>query len=170
MPGAAGCFSGYYAWLRGPSSQRALEDARQTGLIRQAWPDGGKVHAYRKLTDGLRDQGERVFRNRVARLAGLAGIAAQIGYKQRPGRYGGKPAVVASNPLDRQFEVDGPDKVWVTDITSITTHEGRIYLAVGVDLFSRRVVGWSTQPRMKTELDCRHCSPPSGGVSPKPRS
>ena len=52
-------------------------------------------------------------------LRALAGIAAQIGYKRRPGRYGGKPAVVADNTLDRQFEVDAPDTVWVTDITYI---------------------------------------------------
>ena len=52
--------------------------------------------------------------------------AAQIGYKRRPGRYGGKPAVVADNTLDRQFEVDTPDRVWVTDITYIRTHEGLV--------------------------------------------
>jgi len=145
-------FSGFYAWLKEPLSQRTQEDARQTELIRQAWNDSGKVYGYRKLTDDLRDQGEQVSENRVARLAGMAGIAAQIGYKRRPGRYGGKPAVIASNGLDRQFEVDVPDKVWVTDITYIKTHEGWLYLSVVIDLFSRRVVGWSAQPRMTTDL------------------
>ena len=145
-------FSGFYAWLKEPLSLRAREDARQTELIRQAWTDSGKVYGYRKLAHDLRDQGEQVAKNRVARLAGLAGIAAQIGYKRRPGRSGGKPAVVASNSLDRQFEVDAPDRVWVTDITYIKTHEGWLYLAVVIDLFSRRVVGWSAQPRMTTDL------------------
>ena len=145
-------FSGFYAWLKEPLSRRALEDMRQTDLIRQAWSESGKVYGYRKLADALRDQGERVSENRVARLASLAGILAQVGYKRRPGRYGGKPAVVASNTLDRQFEVDAPDKVWVTDITYIKTHEGWLYLAVIIDLFSRRVVGWSAQPRMTTDL------------------
>lgn len=145
-------FSGFYAWLKEPLSRRALEDMRQTDLIRQAWSESGKVYGYRKLADDLRDQGERVSENRVARLASLAGILAQVGYKRRPGRYGGKPAVVASNTLDRQFEVDAPDKVWVTDITYIKTHEGWLYLAVVIDLFSRRVVGWSAQPRMTTDL------------------
>lgn len=145
-------FSGFYAWLKEPLSRRAQDDARQTELIRQAWSESGKVYGYRKLTDDLRDQGEQVSENRVARLAGLAGILAQVGYKRRPGRYGGKPAVVASNTLDRQFEVDAPDKVWVTDLTYIKTHEGWLYLAVVIDLFSRRVVGWSVQPRMTTEL------------------
>jgi putative transposase len=145
-------FSGFYAWLKEPLSRRALEDVRQTDLIRQAWSDSGKVYGYRKLADDLRDQGEQVSENRVARLASLAGILAQVGYKRRPGRYGGKPAVVASNTLGRQFEVDAPDKVWVTDITYIKTHEGWLYLSVVIDLFSRRVVGWSAQPRMATEL------------------
>lgn len=93
--------SGFYAWLKGPLSQRAQEDLRQTELIRHAWADSGKVYGYRKLHDDLRDQGEQVCENRVARLASLAGITAQIGYRRRPGRYGGKPAVVAANALDR---------------------------------------------------------------------
>ena len=145
-------FSGFYAWLKEPLSLRAQDDVRQTALIRQAWSDSGKVYGYRKLADDLRDLGEQVSENRVARLASLAGILAQVGYKRRPGRYGGKPAVVASNTLDRQFEVDAPDKVWVTDITYIKTHEGWLYLSVVIDLFSRRVVGWSAQPRMTTDL------------------
>lgn len=109
--------SGFYAWLKEPLSQRARDDERQTELIRQAWGDSGKVYGYRKLTDDLRDQGEQVSENRVARLASLAGISAQIGYRRRPGRYGSKPAAVATNALDRQFDVDEPDRVWVTDIT-----------------------------------------------------
>ena len=145
-------FSGFYAWLKESLSQRALEDVRQTDLIQQAWADSGKVYGYRKLHDDLLDQGEICSENRVARLASLAGIAAQIGYKRRPGRYGGRPAIVADNTLDRQFEVDAPDTVWVTDITYIKTHEGWSYLAVVIDLFSRRVVGWSMQSRMTTDL------------------
>lgn len=144
--------SGFYAWLKEPLSQRAQDDERQTALIRQAWTDSGKVYGYRKLTDDLRDQGEQVSENRVARLASLAGISAQIGYRRRPGRYGGKPAVVVTNALDRQFDVDVPDRVWVTDITYIKTHEGWLYLSAVIDLFSRRVVGWSAQSRMTTDL------------------
>ena len=144
--------SGFYAWLKDPLSLRAQEDLRQTMLIWQAWTDCGKVYGYRKLHDDLRDQGETCSENRVARLAGLAGIAAQIGYKRRPRSYGGKPAVTAENTLDRQFEVGAPDTVWVTDITYIKTLEGWLYLAVVIDLFSRRVVGWSMQSRMTADL------------------
>ena len=90
--------------------------------------------------------------NRVARLARLAGIKAQIGYKRRPGSYGGKPSFIADNRLDRQFDVGVPDRVWVTDITYIRTQEGFAYLAVVIDLYSRRVVGWSLQNRQTTDM------------------
>jgi len=103
--------SGFYAWLREPLSQRALEDQRQTVLLKQAWGDSGKVYGYRKLADDLRDQGETCCENREARLANLAGFAPRIGYKRRPGQYGGRPAVVIDNALDRQFEVAAPDSV-----------------------------------------------------------
>ena len=94
----------------------------------------------------------------------MAGIAAQVGYKHRPGRYGGKPAVVATNSLDRQFEVDSPDRVWgeplsaigprtmASDITYIKTHEGWLYLSVVINLFSRHVVCWSAPSRMTVDL------------------
>jgi putative transposase len=144
--------SGFYAWRRNPLSRRAREDARQTELIRKAWKDSGQVYGYRKLHDDLLDQGETYCPNRVARLAGLAGIKAQIGYKRRPGIYGGRPSVVVDNTVDRQFDVDVPDKAWVTDITYIRTLEGFAYLAVVIDLYSRRVVGWSMQSRQTTDV------------------
>ena len=144
--------SGFYAWLKNPQSKRAQEDARQTELIRQAWKESGKVYGYRKLHDDLLDQGETCCLNRVARLAGLAGIKAQIGYKRRPGVYGGKPSVIVDNTLDRQFDVDAPDRVWVTDITYIRTLEGFAYLAAVIDLYARRVVGWSLQSRQTADI------------------
>ena len=167
--------SGFYAWLREPFSQRALEDQRQTKLMETAWDDSGKVYGYRKLHDDLCDLGEDISPNRVWRLARLAGIRAQIGYKKKPGSYGGSPAVVADNTLNREFDVDAPDQFWVTDITYIRTHEGFLYLAVVIDLFSRRVIGPSRglqanrcraagQCRAAPTLTCRckPCSWPSG--------
>lgn len=144
--------SGFYAWLKSPFSKRAVEDERQTELIKDAWEDSGKVYGYRKLHDDLCDQGETCCPNRVARLARLAGIKAQIGYKRRLGKYGGKPSVVVNNTLDRQFNVDAPDRFWVTDITYIKTYEGFSYLAVVIDLYSRKVVGWAMQSRQPTDL------------------
>jgi len=144
--------SGFYAWLKNPLSKRAREDARQTEFIRMAWKDSGKVYGYRKLHDDLLDQGETCCPNRVARLASLAGIRAQIGYKRRPGSHGGKPSLVVDNTLDRQFDVDAPDRIWITDITYIRTLEGFAYLAVIIDLYSRRVVGWAMQSRQTTDV------------------
>ncbi|WEF25933.1 IS3 family transposase [Paracoccus sp. S3-43] len=144
--------SGFYAWLQAPVSARAQEDRRQTELLQKAWAESGKVYGYRKLHDDLVEQGESICPNRVARLTQLAGIKAQIGYKRRPGSYGGKPSVVVDNTLDRQFNVEAPDKVWVTDITYIRTQEGFAYLAVVIDLYSRRVVGWSMQSRQTTDV------------------
>ncbi len=90
--------------------------------------------------------------NRVARLARLAGIKAQIGYKRRPGSYGGKPSLVVDKTLDRQFDGVLPNRTWVTDITYIKTLEGFAYLAVVIDLYSRRAVGWSIQSRQTTDV------------------
>ena len=82
----------------------------------------------------------------------MAGINAQIGIKRRPGKYGGKPSVVVDNSLNRQFDVDAPDRFWVTDITYIKTYEGYSYLAVEIDLYSRKVVGSAMQSRQPTDL------------------
>ncbi len=144
--------SGFYAWVKKPISHRALEDERQTKLLKDAWEESGNIYGYRKLHDDLCDLGETCCPNRVARLARLAGISAQIGYKRRLGKYGGKPSVVVDNTLDRQFDVQAPNSVWVTDITYIKTHEGFSYLAVVIDLFSRRIVGWAMQSRQPTDL------------------
>jgi len=72
-------FSGFYAWVKEPLSQRAQEDLRQTDLIRQAWTHSGKVYGYRKLDDGLLDQGQVCSEKRVARLASLPRIAITVG-------------------------------------------------------------------------------------------
>ena len=143
--------SGFYGWVNNPLSTRAVRDARQTVLIKDAWEESGKVYGYRKLHDDLIEMGEQISANRVARLARLAGVQAQIGYK-KPGKYGGKPSVAVDNTLDRQFSVDAPERAWVTDITYIRTNEGFAYLCVVLDLFSRRVVGWALQSRPTTEL------------------
>ena len=144
--------SGFYAWIKNPLSHRAREDVRQTKLIEEAWNDSGKVYGYRKLHDDLVELGETSCPNRVARLARLAGIRAEIGYKRKPGKYGGRPSVVVDNTLDRQFDVTAPDTAWVSDITYIKTYEGFLYLAVIIDLYSRRVIGWATQSRQPTDL------------------
>ena len=144
--------SGYYAWCAHPESARAIEDRRLLGPIRQSWLESGTVYGYRKVWDDLRHLGERCGKNRVYRLMYQEGIRAQVGYGRRPGTRGGAVSVVAPNHLQQQFDVSAPNRVWVTDITYIRTHEGWLFLAVVLDLFSRQVVGWSMQPRMDREL------------------
>ena len=129
--------------------------------MKKAWKDSGKVYGYRKIYDDLIDMGEAVSENRVARLARIAGIQTQIGYKKKPGVYGGKPSVVVDNSLDRQFGVDAPDRVWVTDITYLRTHEGFAYLCAVIDLFSRRVVGWAVQSRQTCPAGCGYATQPA---------
>lgn len=143
--------SGYYAWRAEPFSERGKADQRLAGLIKQSWLESGGVYGYRKITEDLRDLGERCGKHRVYRLMRAEGLRSQTGYRRRKGRYG-KPAVVAPNRLEQQFDVQAPNQVWVTDITYIRTHAGWLYLAVVLDLFSRQVVGWSMQSRIETEL------------------
>ena len=80
-----------------------------------------------------------------------AGIKAQVGFRSPHARKG-EASIVTPNRLKRQFNPDSPDERWVTDITYIRTHEGCLYLAVVVDLFSRKIIGWSMQPRMTKEI------------------
>ena len=144
--------SGYYAWRAKPQSHRAIDDQRLLGLLKQAWLESGGVYGYRKLTLDMRDLGESCSKHRVARLLRCEGLKAQRGYGKRPRVRGGAPAVVAPNLLSQQFTVDAPNKAWVTDITYINTHEGWLYLAMVIDLFSRQVVGWATGSRIDTQL------------------
>jgi len=80
-----------------------------------------------------------------------AGIKAQVGYRSPRARKG-EASIVSPNRLQRQFNPDAPDKRWVTDITYVRTHEGWLYLAVVVDLFSRKIIGWSMQSRMTKDI------------------
>ncbi len=144
--------SGYYAWLRNPHSQRHHEDQRLLTLVRPSWFESGRVYGYRKVHHDLRALGEICSRHRVARLMRGQGWRAQVGYRRRPGSYGGAAHNVVTNVLDRQFDVAAPNMAWVTDITYIRTYEGWLYLAVVVDLFSRQVVGWSMDSRMSKDL------------------
>lgn len=143
--------SGYYAWIKQPQSRRASANVRLTGLIKQFWLESGAVYGYRKIYSDLREYGEYCGEARVYRLMRAAGLRAQIGYR-RPRHRSGQPHVVVPNRLQRQFNPATPDAAWVTDITYIRTHEGWLYLAVVLDLFSRKVIGWSMQSRITKEI------------------
>ena len=144
--------SGFYAWLKQPKSERAVEDDRLIGLIKHSWLESCCVYGYRKILSDLKDQGETCSKHRVAKLMKREGLKAQVGYGKRRGKLGGNPAHVAPNILDRSFSPEAPNQSWVTDITYIKTHEGWLYLAIVLDLYSRAVVGWSMNSRMESEL------------------
>ena len=143
--------SGYYAWLKKPISKTARENQKLSGLIKQFWLESGGVYGYRKIHYDLKDIGEACGVNRVHRLMKANGLKSQRGYR-KPRSYAGTPSVVAANTLARQFNPIEPNQSWVTDITYIRTHEGWLYLAVVIDLFSRLVVGWSMKSRIATDL------------------
>ncbi|WP_114506561.1 IS3 family transposase [Klebsiella quasipneumoniae] len=143
--------SGFYAWLQQPHSQRHQADLRLTGQIKQFWLESGCVYGYRKIHLDLRDSGQQCGVNRVWRLMKRVGIKAQVGYRSPRARKG-EASIVSPNRLQRQFNPDAPDERWVTDITYISTHEGWLYLAVVVDLFSRKIIGWSMQSRMTKDI------------------
>ena len=142
--------SGYYAW-HNPHSKRHKANQRLVGLIKQFWLESGGVHGYRKIHSDLRDVGEACSINRVYRLMRPEGLKAQVGYR-KPRHRGGDGHIVVPNRLQRQFNPMAPDGAWVTDITHIPTHEGCLYLAVVVDLFSRKVIGWSMQSRITKDI------------------
>ncbi|MGS8275767.1 IS3 family transposase [Escherichia coli] len=143
--------SGFYAWLQQPHSQRHQADLRLTGQIKQFWLESGCVYGYRKIHLDLRDSGQQCGVNRVWRLMKRVGIKAQVGYRSPRARKG-EASIMSPNRLQRQFNPDAPDERWVTDITYIRTHEGWLYLVVVVDLFSRKIIGWSMQSRMTKDI------------------
>ncbi|WP_394245669.1 IS3 family transposase [Vibrio astriarenae] len=144
--------SGYYAWLHEPESRRDKEDKRLLKLIRSSYDASFGIYGYRRITLDLRELGESCGKNRVYRIMKSQGIAAVRGYKQhRNGRYG-RPSIVVPNHLNRKFTTTQPDKAWVTDITYIRTWQGWLYLAVVLDLYSRKVVGWSMKPTLAKEI------------------
>jgi putative transposase len=144
--------SGFYAWKQEPISLRAKDDQCITGMNKQCWLESGAVYGYRKVTSDMRDLGEACGKHRVARLMRMQGLCSKTGYGRRPGGHAGKPSDVSPNLLQRQFDALKPDKVWVTDIMYLRTHEGWLFLAVVMDLFSRQIIGWSMSERMTSDL------------------
>lgn len=143
--------SGFYAWLKEPQSARAQEDDRLLGMIRDFWQASQGAYGSPRIFADLREAGERCGENRVARLMRANRIHA-LASTPRPRYRAGRPALVAPNRLQQDFSATRADQVWVTDITYLRTHEGWLYLAVVIDLYSRMVVGWSMKPTLAREL------------------
>lgn len=143
--------SGFYSWIKSPLSPRAKENLRLTNLIRHFHRKSDGIYGSPRIFKDLREIGEVCSENRVARLMKKAGIQAVRGYKKRKYRYS-KPSEAYPNRIEQQFEVELPDQVWVTDITQFRTLEGWLYLAVVIDLYSRRMIGWSMKPTIHRDI------------------
>lgn len=143
--------SGYYDWRHCRPSDRDVADAWLTNTILAVHADSrcsyGSPRVHAELRLGL---GVRCGRKRVARLMRQAQIAG-IGHRRKKGRHRPAPAV-HDDLVRRHFVVDGPDRLWCTDITEHPTGDGKIYLAAVEDVFSRQIVGWSIADHMRTEL------------------
>jgi putative transposase len=143
--------SGYYDWLNHPISNRAQEDARLLRLIRASFVASHGIYGAPRVFLDLREAGETCSKHRVERLMRESGLRALHGYRTRRVNVG-KSALLIPNVLKRQFTVSKPNRVWVTDITYIRTWQGWLYLAVVMDLYSRKIVGWATRATIHREL------------------
>ncbi len=143
--------SGFHAWLTRAPSQRARDDDEIGARVRASHVGSYRTYGARRVWHDLLAEGISCGLHRIERLM------RQQGLRARPRRRGlpkdhGERSVIAGNVLDRQFTADRPNQKWVADFTYIWTAEGWLYVAAVIDLFSRRVVGWSMSDTMTAQL------------------
>jgi putative transposase len=144
--------SGFYAWLRRGPSEREQQDQALAEEIHEIHRKSRRAYGSPRIYRALRSQGHGCGRHRVARimrLEGLQGCSKQRFYRTATTRSERK---AAPDLLERVFEVDAPNRAWVGDITQIRTREGWLFLAVILDLYSRKVVGYATSHQPRAEL------------------
>lgn len=147
--------SGYYHWLGRPESRRAREDRELLVHIRRVHLENRRAYGSVKTWRELCDRGVACGKHRVARLRKRDGIEAQRKRRFRLTVENHNTAPAAPNLLRRQFAAAQPDRIWVGDMTFIRTRAGFLYLAVLLDLFARRIVGWSMHERPNLEVTLR---------------
>lgn len=145
--------SGYYAWRERPPSEHEREDAKLAALIQRLFSEHRQVYGSPRIHAALAQLGIHVGRKRVVRLMQGLGLSALPNKRGKPQTTSADPsAKYAPNLLDRDFTAQAPNSKWVTDSTMIATREGWLYLAVVLDLFSRRVIGWAMGETEDAEL------------------
>jgi len=144
--------SGYYAWRDRPPSRRTQQDALLTEKIREIHSRSRETYGYPRVHAELRSLGIGCGRRRVARLMKVAGLRGCMRGKKRATTRRDPRAAPAPDLLRRNFVACQPNKIWLADITYVPTQEGFLYLAFILDTHSRRIVGWSMAPHMRTEL------------------
>ncbi len=145
--------AGFYEWMGRPESHRARVNRALLAAIRDSFEQSDRTYGSPRVWRDLIAWGHSCSENRVARLMLAAGLQARRKRRRLPGDTGMRPEhSIAPNLLDRQFEATAPNQRWVADFTYIWTQEGWLYFAVVLDLFSRRIVGWSMNHEMTAQL------------------
>ncbi len=144
--------SRYYHWIKSPKTEREKENEQLIATLKDLFEKGRGSYGTRRLKNKFSEQGITVSRRRIGRLMVQAGLWCKTKkrFKVTTDSKHNKP--IAPNLLKRQFTVSEADRYYVGDITYIQTQEGWLYLAVVIDLFSRKIVGWSMDHRMKAQL------------------
>ncbi len=144
--------SGYYAWTKRKASTRQADDMIMLAHIRAEFSTSNETYGSPRMHAELTESGLAIGLHRVARLMSDNGMKARqkTRFKKTTDSDHGGP--VATNVLDQDFTAEGPNEKWGVDISYVWTTEGWLYLAIVLDLFSRRIVGWSTSDRMKRTL------------------
>jgi putative transposase len=146
--------SGYYAWKHRPPSGREQSNRLLAAEIKRVFDDEKGRGGAPRVARRLQDEGTPAGRHRVARIMRDNGWRAKAARKYKATTNSKHSLPVAPNLLEQDFRADKPDQKWVSDITYIWTDEGWLYLAVVLDLYSRRVIGWAIAERMTATLVC----------------
>lgn len=144
--------SGYYAWLQRPPSVRSIENEELLGEIEQIHKDSRESYGRPRIYAELRDNGRIVNHKRVGRLMRVGGLRGVTRRRKWRTTTRDKDARPAPDLVDRNFAATGPDQLWVADITYVPTGAGFLYLAVVLDAWSRRIVGWAMASHLRTTL------------------
>ena len=144
--------SGYYAWLKRPRSARAVANGTLLKRIEEIHEESDSTYGAPRIHAELRAEGDGASRNRVARVMREAGIEGVSRRKWTKTTVRGEDTRPAPDLVDRDFTATGPDQLWVADITYIPTWAGFLYLAIVLDVWSRRVVGWAMETHLRAEL------------------
>lgn len=144
--------SGFYAWQQRPDPSGWTQEDELRLTMRTLHAESKGLYGVRKMQRALVRQGWRVNHKRVARLMRSEGLQSRRRRRFRVTTQSNHMLPVAPNVLNRDFNPSKPNQIWVSDITAVWTQEGWLYLAVVIDLFSRRVIGWAMMTRMTRDL------------------
>jgi len=160
--------SGFHAWLKRPISARASYDAKLVLEIDKSFKASDRTYGARRVWRDVLEDGLACGLHRIERLMRQNAMRARPKRRGKP-KDDGERSVIADNILDRDFQADRPNQKWLADFTYIWTAEGWLYVSVVLDLFSRRVVGWSMKADRDASAQISASSSANSGISPSSR-